>query len=51
MYIKLTMLKYIYIYIYIFKRLFVLNTFYLYQERAKQIQSFILLCLVFPQPS
>ena len=37
-----------YAYIYALQRLFVLNTFYLYQERAKQIQSLMLLCLVFP---
>ena len=40
MYINLNM--------HILHRLPVLNTFYLYQERAKQIQSFMLLCLVFP---
>ena len=33
---------------YIIARFIVLNTFYLYQERAKQIQSLMLLCLVFP---
>ena len=44
MYISLNM----HIYMYILQRLFVLNTFYLYQERAKQIHSFMLLCLVFP---
>ena len=40
MYINLNM--------HILHRLPVLNTFYLYQERAKQIQSFMLLCLVIP---
>ena len=39
---------YIHIYIYILQRIFVLSTFYLYQERAEQIQSFMLLWLVFP---
>ena len=36
------------LYIYKFQRLFVLNTFYLYLERAEQIQSLMLLYLVFP---
>ena len=44
MYINL----YMHIYIYKLQRIFVLSTFYLYQERAEQIQSFMLLCLVFP---